>query len=66
MFKEWIEALQIFAKYDDGYCCPFSAEHDVVYIQVNPAKVSGDDIARLEELGFHADRDDLENFYHFV
>lgn len=67
MFKEWIEALTILAKYtDDEECCMFSAEHDVVYINMRPARVSKPDIERLEELGFHADYDDLENFYHFV
>lgn len=59
--KDLIEALTIFAKYTDKRhptCC----EHDVMYVQVNPSIVTAADVERLEALGFHADRDDLENF----
>ena len=65
MFKELAEVMTIFAKYsEEGYM--LGAEHDVIYVYVNPEKVSEEDIKRLDELGFHADTDDLENFYHFT
>lgn len=65
MFKELVEAFTIFAKYsDDSYV--LGAEHDVIYVYVHPKKVSKEDIDRLEALGFHADFEDLENFYRFV
>jgi hypothetical protein len=60
--KELIEAFTIFAKYTDARCT--GCEHDTLYVYVNPAEVSAADIARLDELGFHACAED-ENFYSY-
>lgn len=60
-----IKALKIFAKYTNKKY-PTGCEHDVLYVYVNPSIVSEEDIKKLEELGFDADREDRENFYSFT
>jgi hypothetical protein len=52
--ESWIEAFQIFAKYvpEDEYF-EVAAEHDEIYAGPNPEKVTPEDKARLEELGWH-------------
>ena len=55
--NDLLEAFTIFAKYTSSRnptCC----EHDVLYVLVDPAKVSADDRARLEALGFDAHEGD--------
>ncbi len=50
----------ILAKYSqDSYAT--SAEHDVIYIHVDPAKVTDLDVSELEGLGCHVN-EKLENF----
>lgn len=48
--KDLIEALTIFAKYDedDNVHC----EHDELFICIDPSEVSEEDLKRLEELSF--------------
>lgn len=49
--KDLIEALQIFLKYGNpGW--PTHCEHDVLTVMIDPANVSEEDLARLEELSF--------------
>ena len=59
--KDLIEALTIFLKYDNPHS-PTHCEHDELMVCINPAKVSAEDKARLEELGFHANDDDEHSF----
>lgn len=59
-----IEALKIFLKYEDR-AYPLGCEHDTLYVYYNPSKISKEDIAVLDELGFHASFDE-EHFYAFV
>lgn len=64
--KDLIEAFTIFAKYiPASKYAMISCEHDIMYVQCDPAIVSADDMKRLAELGFIADRDDLNNFYSY-
>jgi hypothetical protein len=49
--NDLIEALQIFAKYGNPYS-PTHCEHDVLTIMIDPAVVSAEDKARLNELDF--------------
>jgi hypothetical protein len=50
-----IEALQIFLKYGDP-TCPTHCEHDVMWVmEIEPAKVSEEDKATLDALGFFVD-----------
>lgn len=60
-----IEALQIFRKYvSDKY--PTNCEHDTLYVQCDPAVVSAEDKARLDELGFvFCEEDDFFHSYRF-
>lgn len=49
--KDLIEALTIFLKYGDPYS-PTHCEHDVLTVMIDPADVTDEDKARLEELSF--------------
>jgi hypothetical protein len=57
MLTELIEALQIFAKYENPQW-PTHCEHDVMYIcGISPDDVSEEDKEKLEELGFFVGND---------
>jgi len=62
--KDLIEALTILAKYTDAYA-PTCCEHDVLMVVVDPATVTLDDKARLEQLSFHPDPDGYFRSYRF-
>jgi hypothetical protein len=51
-----IEALQILRKYDNPQW-PTHCEHDELWILIDPAKVSDEDKARLDELGVFVDEE---------
>lgn len=56
-----IKALQIFAKYGNvDY--PTHCEHDKLTVCYSPEDFSEEDIAALDELGFHSDG---ESFYSY-
>lgn len=59
-----IEALQIFRKYTNTDY-PTGCMHDQLYVDVNPDLVSGEDIERLDELGFIPDEEYGEGFISF-
>jgi hypothetical protein len=54
--EDLIEALTILASYATPQC-PTNCAHDVLFVNVSPALVSGDDLRRLDELGFLPDED---------
>jgi len=55
--EELIKALNILLKYGNPKW-PTHCEHDALYIVgIDPSKVSGEDTAALDELGFFIDRD---------
>ena len=54
--SDLIRALTIFLKYGDPKY-PTSCEHDVLYVFVDPASVSPEDLAELDTLGFHPHHD---------
>jgi len=62
--NDLIKALQIFLKYSDPYA-PTHCEHDVMYVNVNPAKVSDEDKAALDELGFTPDSNGMFRSFRF-
>jgi hypothetical protein len=62
-FGVLIEAMAIFKKYGDSYA-PTHCEHDVLYVCIDPERVSEEDKKRLEGLGFHANTS-LDNFESF-
>ena len=63
--KDLLEAFTIFAKYTDA-ASPTCCEHDTLYVLVDPAKVTAEDRARLETLGFTAqERDNNFSSYRF-
>ena len=60
IFQRYIEP----GSHQDNY--PFNCGHDVLWVNVDPEKVSIEDGARLEELGFMVGTDDFEGgFYSF-
>jgi hypothetical protein len=61
--KDLIEALQIFLKYGDP-SYPTHCEHDTLTIcGIDPDKVSEEDKARLDELGFFVSDDQGDNMF---
>lgn len=63
--SQLIQALQIFLKYGDKKY-PTHCEHDEMIVDIDPADVSEEDKAKLEDLGFIAN--DAESYfysYHF-
>lgn len=64
---ELLEAFTIIRKYGN-VPCPLAAEHDVIYVgaAVPYGEFSPEDIARLDELGFHINEEHGEGFYSFV
>lgn len=56
-----IEALTILRKYDNP-AYPTHCEHDTLYVLIDPAKVSDEDKARLDELGFTTDDEFVDCF----
>lgn len=49
--NDLLEAILIFSQYGNPYS-PTHCEHDVLTIMIDPADVSPEHLARLEELGF--------------
>lgn len=49
-----IAALKIFRKYGN-YERPIACLSDVLFVDIDPSKVSQEDIEDLEELGFYVD-----------
>jgi len=49
--EDLIKALQIFLKYGNSYA-PTNCSHDELYVDIEPEKVSDEDIAKLDKLGF--------------
>jgi len=65
--KDLIKALQILAKYTDSDY-PTHCEHDILYVNVRPEKVSDEDKENLEKLGFIVGDPDgcgTQGFYSF-
>jgi len=63
-FDALIEAFTIFKKYENPHS-PTHCEHDVMYVCVEPEKVSDEDKARLKVLGFSPSGDVPESFSSF-
>lgn len=66
-FAEWIESMQIFAKYApdgvDSYGT-IHAAHDEIFMGPDPEKVSSEDNARLEELRWYPS--EYSSYYRFT
>jgi hypothetical protein len=58
-----IEALTILRKYENP-ACPTHCSHGKLWVNVSPAEVTPEDLARLKELAFHVDSE-AEGFYSF-
>lgn len=63
--EDLIKALTILAKYGNPRC-PFHCEHDYLYIDISPKKVSKEEIVELDKLGIFIDEEyDGEGFGSF-
>jgi hypothetical protein len=60
-FETLIKAFKIFSKYNDSYA-PIGCEHDVMYVYVDPAKVSAEDLEELDHCGFFPNDEYSESF----
>lgn len=54
--EDLIKALTIFLKYGNPYN-PTHCEHDVMQVAIEPGRVSEDDVAELNKLGFIIDEE---------
>jgi len=54
--EDLIKAFQIFLKYSDAKY-PTHCEHDYLFVDVHPDKVSQEDKDELEKLGFRIDQE---------
>jgi DNA-binding protein YbaB len=62
--EDLIKALQILLKYGNPEW-PTNCSHDVLYVDINPDKVSKEDIETLDKLGFFIDEESGEGFMSF-
>jgi len=63
--EDLIKALQIFLKYGNPKY-PTSCGHNVLYVDIDPKKVSDEDKKELERLGFESENCDNPNeFFSF-
>lgn len=66
-FRDMIESCEIFARRDDeqegGSYSLFAADHDIIWVNISPAKFTDEEIARLEELGWHSNLPDQDGVY---
>jgi hypothetical protein len=60
--NDLLEAIKIFLKYSQAEY-PTNCNHDELRVMVDPAIVSAEDIARLEELGFTPDEYDITDTF---
>lgn len=61
--EDLIEALTIFLKYGNPQY-PTHCEHDELYVDINPDKVSEEDKKKLDKLGFFVN-EELKGFSSF-
>lgn len=52
-WADLLEGLTLLAKHRSNDVSPFHCEHDELTVMADPAKFSTDELARLDELGFH-------------
>lgn len=64
-YKQWIEILQIFDKYQPDESYVLQPDHDVIHTGCSPELVSEEDKKRLAELGCEPD-EDFDCFYVFT
>lgn len=62
--EDLVKAFQIFLKYGNPKY-PTHCEHDEMYVQIDPKKVSIEDIKELDKLGFMPDEGCLDFFLSF-
>ncbi len=71
MPKAWadlIHGLTMLARHQNNDISPFNCTHDQLTVMADPAKFTAEEIAYLDELGFHAGKPGSENeetFYSF-
>lgn len=54
-WAELIEALTLLAKHQTNDTSPLHCNHDTLHVMADHAYFIPEELARLEELGFHAD-----------
>lgn len=64
-YAAWAEAFTIFEKYEPGKYAEIASEHDVIYAGADPASMSAEDRARLDELGW-SESDEYGCWEHFT
>ncbi len=62
-WRELIEALVLISKGWVNSSSPLHCEHDELRVMADPSSFTAEELARLEQLGFHQSEDG--NFYSF-
>ena len=63
-WSDLIEALTLLASHPGNAISPFQCSHDTLTVMADPAAFTAEQVARLDELGFHVDADS-ETFYSY-
>ena len=61
--EDLIKALQIFLKYGNPEW-PTHCEHDIMYVNIDPADVNEEDLKSLEKLGFYPEKYDYGDCFY--
>lgn len=60
-WRDLLEALNILARHPGSDISPFHCEHDELTVMADPADFTAEEIAHLDDLGFHAGRPGSES-----
>lgn len=67
-WADLLEGLTLLAKHQNNDISPFNCSHDQLTVMADPAMFTTEEIAHLDDLGFHAGKPGSENeetFYSF-
>ena len=63
-FQDMIESCEIFARHDgEGSYSVFAADHDILWVNLDPNLFTEEERASLLELGWHANRPEEDGMY---
>ena len=62
-FRDMIESCEIFARHDNDSYSLFAADHDIIWVNIDPNLFTEEELARLDELGWTANRPEQDGPY---
>lgn len=64
-WADLIEGLTLLATHQNDAISPFNCTHDTLNVMADPTAFTVEELARLDELGFHTDSESYASFYSF-